>query len=90
MSRMDIFFCPSSWRRGMVTAMVVGPILSLINHYDVLWGAELNCVRICKIAFTFLVPLSVSVVSSYMSIWEIRVNQIAAEQTESEQVATEL
>jgi hypothetical protein len=58
------FLCPDTVRRGIRVALVVGPILGLINHFDLLAGGELTRVRLLKISLTFLVPFCVSSFSS--------------------------
>jgi hypothetical protein len=44
--------------------MIVGPILIVINHYDLLLRVELTNHLYFKIALTFLVPFCVSAYSS--------------------------
>lgn len=58
------FFCPESVRRAIRVALVVGPILGLINHFELLVGGEVTRVRLFKICLTFLVPFCVSSFSS--------------------------
>jgi len=41
-------------------AVVVGTLLNLINHYDVLFGAPLTRAAVIQIALTYLVPYFVS------------------------------
>jgi hypothetical protein len=41
-------------------ALVVGTVLNLINHYDVLFGAALTRAVEAQIALTYLVPYFVS------------------------------
>ena len=45
-------------------ALVVGPILGLINHFDLVAGGGLTGTRLFKICLTFLVPFCVSGYSS--------------------------
>lgn len=58
------FLCAATVRRGIRVALVVGPILALINHFDLLAGGELTGVLLLKIGLTFVVPFCVSSFSS--------------------------
>ncbi len=49
-------------RRSLVVAMVVGPILTLINQGDALWGA--GSLDLVKAALTFLVPYVVATIGA--------------------------
>ncbi len=51
-------------KRGLLFAVVVGPILVAINHGDSLLAGQLDARRSLKIGLTFLVPYLVSTVSS--------------------------
>jgi hypothetical protein len=50
--------------RALKVAGVVGPILTLINQYDVLLNGNFSLRLLFKIFLTFLVPYSVSSFSS--------------------------
>lgn len=50
--------------RAVKVALIVGPILIIINHYDTLLHNELTLHLCFKILLTFLVPFSVSAYSS--------------------------
>ena len=50
--------------RSVKVAGIVGPILTLINQYDVLLSLDLSPRLFGKIVLTFLVPYSVSSFSS--------------------------
>ncbi|HEV8716157.1 MAG TPA: nitrate/nitrite transporter NrtS [Candidatus Binatia bacterium] len=50
--------------RALKVASVVGPTLTAINHYDVLWSLDFSPRLLTKILLTFLVPYSVSSFSS--------------------------
>lgn len=50
--------------RACKVAAVVGPILTVINQYDVLWYGNFSLHLFMKILLTFLVPYSVSSFSS--------------------------
>jgi hypothetical protein len=51
------------WRSGKI-ALVIGTILFFINHYQLLFGAELKDYEIIQIALTYLVPFCVSFYSA--------------------------
>ena len=46
--------------RSLKVAAVVGTLLVLINHFDVLASGQLNGLIIVKILLTYLVPYSVA------------------------------
>ena len=50
--------------RAAKVAAIVGPILTVINQYDVLLSLDLSLRLLAKIGLTFLVPYSVSSFSS--------------------------
>ncbi len=50
--------------RAAKVAAIVGPILTVINQYDVLLSLDLSLRLVAKIGLTFLVPYSVSSFSS--------------------------
>ena len=50
--------------RALKVAGIVGPILTLINQYDVLLSLDFSPRLLAKIGLTFLVPYSVSSFSS--------------------------
>lgn len=50
--------------RSLKIAAVVGTLLTIINHYDVLFGEPLTHVRIVKILLTYCVPYCVSTFAS--------------------------
>jgi len=54
--------------RALVVATIVGPILAMINHGEKILALDISQVDLWKIALTFLVPYSVSTVSSVLSI----------------------
>lgn len=51
-------------RRAAFTALIVGSILSAINHGPAILAGQLTGERICQMLLTFLVPYSVSTISS--------------------------
>ena len=58
------FFRRETVIRALKVAMVVGPILIIINHFDAILSLELHQHLYFKIALTFLVPYCVSAYSS--------------------------
>lgn len=57
-------------RRAVYVAMIVGPIIALINHGDAIWAGVLSQGDILRILVTFFVPFSVSLTSSLLAIRE--------------------
>ncbi len=55
-------------RRGLLFAVVVGPILIGINHGDALLSGDVDVVRATKMGLTLLVPYVVSTLSSVGSL----------------------
>ena len=51
-------------RRGIAYALVVGAILILINHSDVLFNGDISTDRALRMGLTVLVPYLVSTFSS--------------------------
>jgi hypothetical protein len=69
---------PSGWRlaldaavvrRALLMALVVGPILILINHVDAILQGEIGPVRALKMALTMAIPY---LVSTYSSVGALR------------------
>ena len=58
------FFRRETVLRAIRVALVVGPILIIINHHDLLIDREFNGHLYFKIMLTFLVPFCVSAYSS--------------------------
>lgn len=58
-------------RRALLTALIVGPILTAINQTRyvaaLLAGEAIPTVAIVRIALTFVVPFAVSLVSAVMA-----------------------
>lgn len=57
-------------KRAAVIALIVGTLLALINHGDTLLTGTLSTADITKILLTYLVPFSVSLVSSVLAVLE--------------------
>ena len=51
---------PTTRRMALRVALVVGTVLNLINHFDVLLGAALTTTTLVQIALTYVVPYCVS------------------------------
>ena len=64
-SLMGMAFSPAIVRRGAIMALMVGPILTLINQGDALWGDPVF--HGWKAALTFVVPYVVATVSAVMT-----------------------
>lgn len=58
------WFLRETVRRAVTIACVVGPVLTVINQYDVLLRGEFSLHLFSKILLTFAVPYSVSSFSS--------------------------
>ena len=52
-------------RTALLVSFVVGVILNLVNSYGVIMKLQFTMESMMKITFTFLVPFSVSVYSSW-------------------------
>lgn len=50
--------------RAIKVALVVGPVLTVINQYDLLLAGDFSAKLVFKILLTFVVPYSVSSYSS--------------------------
>lgn len=55
-------------RRAAVFSLVVGSVLAAINHGDAILAGSLTSTQIWKIGLTYLVPYSVSTLSSVGAI----------------------
>lgn len=62
-------------QRSLRIALIVGSLLTLINHYDVLFGEPLTTTRLVKILLTYCVPYCVSTFASVSTQLENRKNQ---------------
>lgn len=51
---------PRTVRRAQRVALVVGTVLNLINHYDLLFGSTLTVGIAIQVVLTYLVPYVVS------------------------------
>lgn len=68
---------PSTVRRALKYAVVVGLILISINHGDALLRGELDAGRVFKMALTVFVPYVVSTLSSVGALREQAVKRSA-------------
>jgi hypothetical protein len=55
---------PSVMRRAVCFALVVGSVLAAINHGDAILDGSLTATQVWKIGLTYLVPYTVSTLSS--------------------------
>jgi fructose-specific phosphotransferase system IIC component len=62
-------------RRAGFTALMVGTVLIIINHGDVLLTGQVDASRLFKMILTVLVPYIVSTVSSVSTIRSMRREQ---------------
>lgn len=62
---------PSTVRRARQTALIVGTVLLVINHGPAMFAGQLTGERILQILLTFLVPYTVSTISSVATRHEI-------------------
>ena len=51
---------PNVMRLALKVALVVGTILNIINHFDLLLGAPLTRMTMIQMALTYMVPYCVS------------------------------
>lgn len=58
--------------RAGFTALPVGTLLMVINHGDVILTGQIETIRLFKIILTFLVPYTVSTMSSVSTILSMR------------------
>jgi hypothetical protein len=63
-----LWFQRATVRRAVTVAMIVGPILTLINQYDAIASGSFGAKLFFKMGLTFLVPYSVSSYSSVMAL----------------------
>lgn len=54
--------------RAICVALIVGPIIALINHGDTIWTGTTTQGDLFKIIVTFCVPFCVSLTSSLLAI----------------------
>lgn len=59
---------PTIVRRALLTALVVGTVLTLVNHGAELAGGGLGTELLWPVVLTFLTPYVVSSVSSAMAV----------------------
>lgn len=58
------FFRTETTVRALKVAMIVAPILIIINHHDIILARQFTALLFIKTFLTFLVPYSVSAYSS--------------------------
>ena len=62
------FFSKETVTRAIKVALVITPILTIINQYDVIIERNFSSTFFLKLALTFLVPYCVSAYSSAKAI----------------------
>ncbi|MEP7136254.1 MAG: nitrate/nitrite transporter NrtS [Chloroflexota bacterium] len=70
-----LYFEKSIVKRASITAVVVGAIMTVINHGDALLKGHLDGTRLLKIILTILVPYIVSTISSASTVLVMRKEQ---------------
>ena len=73
---------PSTVRRARQTALIVGTVLLVINHGPAILAGELTGGRVLQILLTFLVPYTVSTISSVSTRHEISFATVAIPERE--------
>ena len=68
---------PATVRRAFITALIVGCVLIAINHGPALLAGQVSRGRLFQMALTFLVPYTVSTVSSVSTRKELAKKQNA-------------
>jgi hypothetical protein len=63
-----LWFQRATVRRAVTVAMIVGPVLTVINQYDAIASGSFGAKFFFKMGLTFLVPYSVSSYSSVMAL----------------------
>jgi len=58
---------PSILKRSLTVSAIVGTILLVINHGDVIVSGDISVLHLFKIGLTYLVPFMVSTYSSVAS-----------------------
>lgn len=61
--------------RALITSLVVGVVLTFINHGDVVLRGQLRDDHFWPIAFTFLVPFIVTLVSTVAAVQDKEVRR---------------
>ncbi len=68
-TRLARCFAPPTVRMALRVAVVVGTVLNLINHFDLLLGAPLSSTAAGQMALTYVVPYCVS---THGQVWARR------------------
>ncbi len=66
------FFRPETTKRALRVALIVAPILIIINHYDAIINLKFTPIFFFKSFLTFFVPYCVSAYSSAQAYSEER------------------
>ncbi|MEO5718564.1 MAG: nitrate/nitrite transporter NrtS [Chthoniobacterales bacterium] len=72
---------PATAFRAGLTALVVGIILTIINHGPALLAGDLTSGRLCQILLTFTVPYTVSTISSVATRHEMNSAQAGSSES---------
>lgn len=76
MNWLRLAFSGPVWRRAIKVAVLVGPILVVVNQGDVILQGGMNVVCIVKIGLTFMVPYLVSTFSSVAALQDCSTDNI--------------
>lgn len=76
MNWLRLSFSGPVWRRAIKVAVLVGPILVVVNQGDVILQGGMNVVCIVKIGLTFMVPYLVSTFSSVAALQDCSTDNI--------------
>ena len=78
---------PATVQRAWLTCLIVGTVLTAINHGPALIAGQLTAERIFQILLTFVVPYSVSTVSSVLTRREMK-SALTAQKRRNETLCT--
>ncbi len=73
------FFQRITILKSIKVSLVVGPVLVLVNHFEILFGAALSLKLAIKLFLCFLVPFCVSGYSSATAMMNCRAYSICSD-----------
>ena len=73
---LSVFFSKKVARRSAIVAIIVGVILALINHGDLIFAGELTLTCWGKMIATCFVPYTVSSVTAVLTALETRATSL--------------
>ena len=73
------FFQRTTILKSVKVSLVVGPVLVLVNHFEILFGAALSLKLAIKLLLCFLVPFCVSGYSSATAMMNCRAYSICSD-----------